>query len=78
MKGKEKMTEQEKIALLEETLDAEEGSLKADMELTEVEEYDSMAKLSIIVMMEDEFGKKLSADDVRAFKTVGDILKWME
>ncbi len=72
------MTEQEKIALLEETLDAEEGSLKADMELTEVEEYDSMAKLSIIVMMEDEFGKKLSADDVRAFKTVGDILKWME
>ena len=72
------MTEQEKLALLEETLDADEGSLKADMELTEVEEYDSMAKLSIIVMMEDEFGKKLSADDIRAFKTVGDILKCME
>ncbi len=72
------MTEQEKIALLEETLDAEEGSLKADMELSEVEEYDSMAKLSIIVMMEDEFGKKLSADEVRSFKKVQDILNYME
>lgn len=72
------MTEQEKLALLEETIDAEEGSLKADMNLEGVNEYDSMAKLSIIVMMEDEFGKQLTSEDIKAFKTVGDILKWME
>ena len=72
------MTEQEKLALLEETIEAEEGSLKPEMALEEIEEYDSLAKLSIIVMMEDNFGKKLAANDVRAFKTVADILKCME
>lgn len=72
------MTEQEKLALLEETIEADEGSLKPEMDLEEVAEYDSLAKLSIIVMMEDNFDKKLTADDVRSFKTVGDILKCME
>ena len=72
------MTEQEKLALLEETIEAEEGSLKPEMDLEGVGEYDSLAKLSLIVMMEDNFGKKLTANDVRSFKTVGDILKCME
>ena len=72
------MTEQEKLALLEETIEADEGSLRADMALESVDEYDSLAKLSIIVMMEDNFDKKLTANEIRAFKTVGDILKCME
>ena len=72
------MTEKEKLALLEETLEIDEGTLKPEMSLENVEEYDSMSKLSIIVMMEDEFGKKLTAEQVRAFQTVGDILKCME
>ena len=72
------MTEQEKLALLEETIEADEGSLKPEMDLEGVEEYDSLAKLSIIVMMEDNFGRKLTANEVRSFKTVGDILKCME
>lgn len=72
------MSEKEKLSLLEETIEADEGSLSPDMELADVEEYDSMAKLAIIVMMEDEFGKKLVGDDIRAFKTVADILSAME
>ena len=72
------MTEQEKLAMLEEVLETDEGVLRADMDLDEVDEYDSMTKLSLVVMMEDEFGKKLTADDIRAFRTVGDILKLME
>ena len=68
------MTEQEKIALIEETLDLDEGTLTADTVLDDVDEYDSMAKLSLIVMMDDEFGKKLTGDVIKGFKTVGDIL----
>lgn len=49
------MTIEEKLALLEETMEMDAGSLKADMDLCDVEEYDSMSKLSIIVMLEDEF-----------------------
>ncbi len=72
------MTEQEKIALIEETLDLDEGTLTADTVLDDVDEYDSMAKLSLIVMMDDEFGKKLTGDVIKGFKTVGDILAEME
>ncbi len=71
------MTELEKIALLEETLDADEGSLSLEMLLDDIDEYDSMSKLSIIVMMEDEFGKTLTSADFKGFKTVGDIIDVM-
>ena len=66
-----------KIGLLEEMMDLDEGSLKADMKLEDIEEYDSMAKLAPIVLMEDEFGKKLTAKDVKSFKMVQDILNVM-
>ena len=72
------MSEQEKIALLEETLDLDEGTLTADTELDDVDEYDSMAKLSLIVMFDDEFGKKLTGDVVKGFETVADILAEMD
>lgn len=72
------MTLEEKLALLEETLETDEGALKADMELAEVEEYDSMTKLALIVMMEDEFGVKLTSDMVKGFEKVQDILDLMK
>lgn len=72
------MTLEEKIALLEETIEAEEGSLSPDMLLEDVDEYDSMTKLAIIVMMEDEFSVKLTGDMVRGFVKVEDILQLMQ
>lgn len=68
----------EKLALLEETLDMEAGSLTADMQLSDVEEFDSIGKLSLIVMMDDEFGKIIKSDDIQALVTVQDILDIME
>ena len=72
------MTDMEKIALIEETLDLDEGTLTPETELADVDEYDSMAKLSLIVMFDDEFGKKLTGDMVKGFETVADILAAME
>ena len=37
-----------------------------------------MAKLSLIVMMDDEFGVKLTGDVIKSFVTVGDILNLMK
>ncbi len=68
------MNDQEKIALIEETLDLDEGTLALDTVLEDVEEYDSMAKLSLIVMADDEFDITLDSDTIRGFKTVGDIV----
>ena len=72
------MTNQEKIAMLEDAWEMDEGTLTIDTVLDTVGEYDSMAKLSLIVMMEDEFGVKLDSATVKGFKTVNDILKKME
>ena len=72
------MSEKEKIALLEETCDVEEWTLSSDMQLDDIQEYDSMTKLSLIVMIEDEFGKKLIGAEIKEFKTVQDILDIME
>ena len=71
------MTDQEKIAMLEETWELNEGTLSPDTVLADVDEYDSMAKLSLIVLMDDEFGVKLTGDMIKGFDTVGDVLKLM-
>ena len=71
------MTEREKLALLEDMLELDEGDLSVDMDLDDVDEYDSMAKLSLIVLMEDEFGVKLTGDVIKGFETVGDIVALM-
>lgn len=71
------MTEQEKIAMLEDMLELEAGSLSMDTQLSSIDEYDSMAKLSLIVLMDDEFGKKLTGEQIRQFKTIGDIISFI-
>lgn len=71
------MTNREKLALLEDMLELDEGDLNEDMALEDIDEYDSMAKLSLIVLMEDEFDVKLTGDVIKGFKTVGDIVALM-
>ena len=71
------MTERENLALLEDMLELDEGDLTMDKELDDIDEYDSMAKLSLIVLMEDEFGVKLTGDMIKGFETVGDIVALM-
>lgn len=71
------MSEREKLALLEDMLELEEGDLTLETVLDDIDEYDSMSKLSLIVLMEDEFGVKLTGDVIRGFETVGDIVALM-
>ena len=71
------MTNAEKIAKLEEAWDLDEGTLTEDTVLEDVDEFDSMGKLSLIVLCDDEFSKKLDGATIRGFKTVKDILDFM-
>ena len=72
------MTVTEKIELLEETMDLEEGSLTEETVLADLNEWTSITKLSIIVMMDDEFGKEIKSDDIKKYVTVKDLLNDME
>ena len=72
------MTTEKKLALLEEMLEMDAGELKAEAQLADLDNWDSMAKLSLIVMMDDEFGKTLTGAQIKGFTTVQDILNYME
>ncbi|MFY7732894.1 MAG: acyl carrier protein [Bacteroidia bacterium] len=71
------MTNQEKIALIEDSLEIDGGTLTENTQLSEVAEYDSMAKLTLIVLCDEEFNKKLTGEQIRNFVTVKDILDFM-
>jgi acyl carrier protein len=72
------MTNKEKINLIEDALEIELNTLKVETILSEIPEYDSMAKLSLIVLCDEEFGKKLLGERIRGFQTIGDILSFIE
>ncbi|MBR3664553.1 MAG: acyl carrier protein [Desulfovibrio sp.] len=72
------MNTHEKLAALEECMDIEPGSLQPDMKLEDIEEWDSLAALSYVVLMGDEFKKTVRATQIRDFKTVQDILDTMK
>lgn len=72
------MTEKEKLAKLEETLDVEEGALTADLLLASIPEYDSLARLSLLVMLDEDFGVQIPTEKIKSFVKVNDILTIME
>ena len=72
------MTIEEKIELLADAFDLDAEEITPDMELDEMEDWNSLTKLSIIVMFDDEFNKKITSDDIKKFTTIDYILKTME
>ena len=71
------MSYEEKLELLAETLDCDVEEITAETELETLENWDSMTKLSLIVLMDDEFGKTLTSDVIKTFSTIGDIMNYM-
>lgn len=71
------MTKEEILNALEDVLDVNQNSLNLETKLKDLEAYDSMAKLSIIILADDDFGKKLTGEQMRDFETVGDIVTFL-
>ena len=72
------MENKRKLELLEEMLELEEGALNEDTLLDSIDEWDSVAALSLIVLLDEEFEKTITGKQIKEFKTIGDILKIME
>jgi acyl carrier protein len=72
------MTNQEIINLIEDALEVDMNTLSESTLLSELTEYDSMAKLTIIVLADDEFDKKLTGETMKEFKTIGDIVDFLK
>lgn len=72
------MTEQEKIAILAECMDVDESELELSTILADFDEWDSVAALSLIAAMDENFGKTIEAADIKKLVTVEDVIKLME
>lgn len=71
------MDNQKKLELIAEALDIDVSDLKPNDLLDDIENWDSMSALSMIVMFEDNCGKTVTAQEIKGFKTVEDIMKLM-
>ncbi|MGB7964513.1 MAG: acyl carrier protein [Propionicimonas sp.] len=60
-------------AQMEEAIGLEEGTLAADTEFKELEEWDSLALLTVLVMLQDEYGVTVSNAEVRGITTVVEL-----
>lgn len=67
----------EKLAKMEEIMELDEGTLKETDALEDYDEWDSIAMLSFIAMMDSDFGKIVDGEEVRKFVTVQDALERM-
>lgn len=72
------MTNEKKLELLAETMDVDAADLAENKSLSDIEEWDSVSAISFIAMLDDEFGKTISAGDLKRCKTVADLMEQME
>ncbi len=72
------MEKKDKLAILEDMMELEKGTLAPETELNDLEEWDSLSALSFVVMLGDEFGRKVTGQEVRNMETVQDMLNIME
>lgn len=70
------MSDEKKMELLAEVLDCDED-ISLDVRLSDLEEWDSVAILSFIAMMDEEFGRTVKGEEVRKIETVKDALDFM-
>ena len=72
------MTEREKLSLLEEIMELDEGELSLDTVLADYDEWDSVAAISYIALMDEKFNKAVRGAQIREFKTAADAIALME
>ena len=58
--------------------DIDVSALSADTEFRGLDDWDSIAGLSVIAMADEEYGVTLNADDMRGSRTIGEIFKAIE
>lgn len=69
---------QTKLNLLEEMLDLDQDSLKVTTRLDSLDDWDSVAAISLIALVDEHFDKTITGSMIKEFKTVQDIINIME
>lgn len=72
------MNKQEFLNALEEILELDENTLKGDEVLMDIEQWDSLAFLSVIAMADEHFDIVIQGDKLEEINTVGDLISLVE
>ncbi len=72
------MKNKEKMELIADILELEPDEFIPESVLENIEEWDSLAAISYIVMMKEQFGRQVKPEEIRGFKTIQDILNTMQ
>ena len=68
----------DQIKILVETMDIEEEKITLDAKLKDDLNLDSLDSVELIMSAEEEFGIEIPDEDVMNFKTVNDIVNYIE
>jgi len=66
------------IEIFNDILDLEPGQLTQESTAEDIDEWDSMANVNIIVALEEEFKIKFKLEDIQDAKTVNDFIALLE
>ncbi len=72
------MNAEEKIEFLEEIMEVEEGELTVDVRLDDLEEWDSITKLSLMAAIRKKNNKVITVEELASFQTIKDICDYLE
>lgn len=72
------MEKEKKMEIIADILELEVSELKEDMLLDELETWDSVAVLSVISVMDENFGKLPHASEIIKCKKISDLLAIMQ
>lgn len=64
--------------LLAEQLDLDESKITMDSDIVEDLEADSLDVVDLVMSMEDAFGVEVPDEAIESFKTVGDVVRYIE
>ena len=64
--------------IIADQLGLEQNKITQDTSLKEDLQADSLDIVEIIMALEDEFGVQVNDDDALGFKTVGDVVEYIE
>lgn len=72
------MEMKEKLELVADILEEDVADLNQDTVLADLDNWDSVAALSIMAMIDEQFGKEIMASEIRKMRTLGELLAVME
>jgi len=72
------MNAQEFIEKFAEAIDVEVEGLTVDTEFRKIDGYDSLAYLSVIAMLDEEYDTQIENAEFKTLITLGDIVKYIE